>query len=404
MNNSIIRIILIGFSFWIASTAMSQDFNPFAKEELEFSEIKSRDEAAESIEKYHRRLLVREQEALESVYNALTDKEELKNVDFDMEEIVVKSLLNVITSFVDEAIDKVPILGSAYYAAETIYDDYQGIQRRIEENKKISSKNQIVDLFKTYRYKNLKAQENNEDSIEDYKRLVEEKYMESPNNPDVIGFMEDLKKDIERAMNRLPSPQELELMIYQEILKEMYWSRTDDVGGYIEIHADYTNNLALEHWDIADNKKPVIVDISLKAGVFSKVMEDEINKLLLSNETKFKSVLDLKNVYLKVYSKYKYKDFEEVETMFPVTIKKRKIVATWDWSKAIPGILEPRKNIPLLGKSKWSDKPELLDIPVSAKNKSIILQPYKYLHENKMDYRVFKTNTWFDRQAFPFNK
>lgn len=402
MNNSIIRIILISVSFWIASTAMSQDFNPFAKEELEFSEIKSRDEAAESIEKYHRRLLVREQEALESVYNALTDKEELKNVDFDMEEIVVKSLLNVITSFVDEAIDKVPILGSAYYAAETIYDDYQGIQRRIEENKKISSKNQIVDLFKTYRYKNLKAQENNEDSIEDYKRLVEEKYMESPNNPDVIGFMEGLKKDIERAMNRLPSPQELELMIYQEILKEMYWSRTDDVGGYIEIHADYTNNLALEYWDNVENKKPYIVDISLKAGVFSKIMEDEINKLLLSNETKFKSVLDLKKVYVMVYSKYKYKDYDEVET-FLVTIEKGKSVATWDWDLGIPGV-DLRKNIPLLGKKNGSNEAELVEIPVSAKNKSIILQPYEYIYKNRMDHRVFKTNTWFDRQAFPFNK
>lgn len=310
MKNIVIRFgfLLSMFSTFSTNVLLGQvieDNTPFIEEKTGYNPVDSLKNIEEEILLTQKQSLKRQETALQNVYSALIDKEDLKDFDFDWGEIFIKAIVSTGASIADD-LKNTSVFGFAYSVAAGIYDENKEYQRLKSQNIKIRDRNGLVSLFASYREMNTYALERIQNKKKDgevYKSLLE-KYEELPPNSERIKYLADLRTDAAKTSKNLPGIKSLELMYYQEILAAMYSSKKRDAG-YIEIIVDYTERTNIDKWEHSEKIFPNNVKISIKAGVFSKKLEKEINALTQTVNVKERSVLELKDIPQHVYIRFK---------------------------------------------------------------------------------------------------
>lgn len=335
MKNIVIRIGFLAFMFTLLSSNLLlcqiEDNTPFIEEKTGYNPEDSLRIIEKKIFLTQKQSLKRQETALQNVYTALIDKEDLKDLNFDWGEIFIKAIVGTGASIADN-LKKTSAFGFAYSVAAGLYDENKEYQRLKSQNIKIGARNDLIRLFESYRDMNtyaLEAIENKEVDGDVYNSLLK-KYEEFPPNSERVKYLADLRKDADQVRDKLPNIKSLQLMYYQKILEVMYSSKNKDAG-YMEIIIDYTERTNVDKWEHLEKIFPNYVKISIKAGDFSKKLEKEINALIQSGSVKEKSVLDLKDIPQHVSLKFNAGQYADVKMVAPIIYWKGLTYLPWEY-------------------------------------------------------------------------
>lgn len=358
------------------------DDTPFIEEKTGFNPEESLKKIEKAILLNQKRSLTRQETALQNVYDAIIDKQDLKKTNFNWGEIFIKAIVSTGASVADQ-LKKTSVFGFAYSVVEGIYNQQKEQEKLEGENIKIRERNDLIRLFGSYRTMNTYAIEDIEDKEEEgvvYKALLK-RYKELPANSERVKYLEDLRKDVDRVRNNLPNIKSLQLVYYKKILEAMYTSKNGGTG-YIKILVDYTQGPKLDKWVNPENLSPSLVKISLEAGTFSKRLEKEINALIQSGSVKEKSILELTDIPQKVFVKFNRGKLYNVTTVLPITYWKGLEKAPWKSQDT-----RFKGRIICVGFEVIATK-RLLELQANL-YKDKFLAPYKYLKKNRRSYNKF---------------